>query len=272
MAAAALTRAPLAIATILLLCAAARPAAGQDLPSLTRPVTDLAGVIDAGSAAELDRRIGALQAASGDVVVVATVKTIAPYASIEEYALRLFERAGIGTRARDNGLLVLLAVDERRVRVEVGYGLEEFVTDGFAGDVIRRDMLPEFRGGRYGTGLLNGTTSLIGRIAERRGVTLDSVPAPAAGGESGGPSAATILFAIVLLLVLLTRSYRPPRGPWRRRRHPWSGWSGGIGGFGGGFGGLGGGFGGGGFGGRRSGGFGGFGGGRSGGGGASGGW
>ena len=269
--------APIIGVAVLVLLAAASPGA-QDLPALTQPVNDHAGVIDPASGAELDRRIRALQAATSDVVVVATVQTIAPSASIEEYAVRLFEQSRIGTRAQDNGLLILLAVDERRVRVEVGYGLEEFVTDGFAGEVIRRDMLPEFRAGRYGPGLLAGATQIIHRIAERRGVALDSLPAP----EPRTPPAAAprIPFGlIVLILIWLLMSRRgPPRGRHRRHRGPWSGWSGGLGGFGagmlGGLGGSRGGFGGG-FGGRRGGGFGGFGGfggGRSGGGGASGGW
>jgi uncharacterized protein len=239
-------------------------------------VNDFAGVVDRASATELDRRIRTLQQATGDVVVVATVKTFAPYATIEEYALRLFETAGIGTKSADNGLLIVLAVDERRVRIEVGYGLEEFVTDGFAGEAIRRDMLPEFRAGRYGLGLLNGATSVIHRIAERRGVTLENMPAPQPRSQpTGPPNSAWTLVIVALIWLLLSRRLGRRRGGWHRRGGPWSGWWGGMGGFGGGP--FGGGFGrSGGFGGgRRSGGFGGFGGfggGRSGGGGASGGW
>ncbi len=161
-------------------------------------------------------------------------------------------------------------MQDRRVDVEVGYALEEFITDGFAGETIRDVMTPEFRGGNYGAGLLAGTTRIINRIAERRGVTLQDVPPdpPAARGPSGLPIG-MILFWIVMAILFSRRG--------RRRRRfwgggPWSGWSSGIGPFGGG-GGFGGGFGGfGGGGGGGGGGFGGFGGGRSGGGGASGGW
>jgi uncharacterized protein len=273
MASALLTRTRLAVAACALLTVAAGHPAAQSLPSLTKPVNDVAGVIDQASAAELDRRIRMLQAASSDVVVVATVPTIAPFATIEDYAVRLFEQAGIGTRAQDNGLLIVLAVEERRVRIEVGYGLEQFVTDGFAGEVIRRDMLPEFRAGRFGPGLLNGTTSVIHRIAERRGVTLADLPQPEPRtAPDRPPNLALYLFIAAIVWMLISRHMGPPRGRHRRRRGPWSGWSGGLGGFGGGM--FGGGFGGfgGGFGGGRSGGFGGFGGGRSGGGGASGGW
>ena len=236
------------------------------LPALTAPVNDFARVIDPGSAAELDRIIRALQSATSDVVAVATVDTFAPYATIDEYAVKLFERAGVGTRKGDNGALILLAVKDRRVRIEVGYGLEEFITDGFAGDTIRQEMLPAFRDGAYGRGLVAGTSRVIQRIARGRGVTLDNVAMPAAPQArrpSGGPSIGTILM-ILLILAVLSRMGGMSGGitPYGRRgrRSTWSGWHGGIGGFGGGFGGGGGG------------GFGGFGGGRSGGGGASGGW
>jgi uncharacterized protein len=241
--------------------------AAQALPTLSAPVNDLAGVIDPASAAELDRRIRALEAATKDAVVVVTVKTFAPYGSIEEYAVKLFEQAGIGQRGKDNGVLIVLAHEERRVRIEVGYDLEEFITDGYAGDVIRQQMLPAFREGRFGEGLLAGTSRIIDRIAERRGVG-PLTPQPARDeSPDAAPPLVGLIGAIILILIIssLRGGLGGPRG--RRRWGPWSGWTGGVGPFGGGFntGGFGG-FGGGG------GGFGGFGGGRSGGGGASGGF
>ena len=246
-------------------------ARAQSLPALTAPVNDFAHVIDAASARELDTRIRALQAASGDVVVVATVPSVEGYGSIDEYAVKLFEHAKIGQKDKDNGLLIVVAVKEHKVRIEVGYGLEEYITDGFSGDTIRQAMLPDFRRGDYGPGLLAGATRIITRIADRRGVTLANVPRPVAT-DSGNGSALPILpiIVVVIILLLMLRRRGGPRGPF-------SGWTGGLGPFGGGFGGgfgrggFGGGFGGGGFGGG-GGGFGGFGGGRSGGGGASGGW
>jgi uncharacterized protein len=243
------------------------------LPALTAPVNDFAHVIDAASARDLDTRIRALQAASGDVVVVATVPTIEGYGSIEEYALRLFEQAKIGQKDKDNGLLIVVAVKEHKVKIEVGYGLEEYVTDGFAGDTIRQAMLPDFRRGDYGPGLLAGATRLITRIADRRGVTVANVPRQVPTSSDGGGGAFPVFPIIVVIIIVLLMLRRRRGGP----RGPFSGWTGGVGPFGGGFGGgLGGGFGRGGFGGGGfgggGGGFGGFGGGRSGGGGASGGW
>ncbi len=73
------------------------------------------------------------------------------------------------------------------MRIEVGYDLEEFVTDGYAGDIIRQQMLPAFRQGEFGAGLLAGTTRIINRIAERRGVTLTDVPASRSRSDETAP-------------------------------------------------------------------------------------
>lgn len=257
----------LLIAALLL---APRAAGAQPLPTLTTPVNDFAGVIDAPSAAALDERIRALLAATGDTIVVATVETVEAYGTIEEYAARLFQQAGIGDRDQDRGLLVLVAVNDRRVRIEVGYGLEDIVTDGFAGEVIRQQMLPAFRDGAYGPGVLAGVTTLVRHIADRRGVEVEGLP-PAPVPRRGSRLTPFQILLIILVILALSNlgsgGGGSSVGRTRRRRH-----YGGLGGFGGGFGGFGGGglggFGGGG----RSGGFGGFGGGMSGGGGASGRW
>jgi uncharacterized protein len=264
------------LAVCLTACAAgATDARAQPAPPLlTNPVHDFADVIDEASERELDRRIRALQSATGDVVVVATVQTFQPFADIREYAVKMFENGGrgIGERGKDNGLLIVVAVQDRKVDIEVGYTLEEFITDGFAGETIRQTMAPLFRSGNYGAGLVAGTTRIINRIAERRGVTLQDVPQEAVPPETSSGFPFWIFIVWIIIMIVSSRGRRRRRGFWGGG--PWSGWNSGVGPFGGGgrFGGGFGGFGGGGFGGRGGGGFGGFGGGRSGGGGASGGW
>jgi uncharacterized protein len=244
-------------------------------PELTKTVNDFTGQIDAASTQQMDMLIRSLQQTTGDVVVVAEIDTYKPYADIQENAVKMFEKhgRGIGQRGRDNGLLLLVAVKDRTARIEVGYELEQFITDGFSGETIRQTMAPDFRRGDYGAGLVAGVTRIIGRIADGRNVSLQGVRSerrarPPTTGSGGG----LIIALFVLFMVINAIS-----GRLRRRRRwggwgggPWSGWSSGVGPFGGGggFGGFGGGGGGGGFGG----GFGGFGGGRSGGGGGSGSW
>ena len=244
-------------------------------PVLTDTVNDFASMIDASSRAELDRRIRALQAASGDVVVVATVPTFQPYGSISEYAVKMFANGGrgLGDKGKDNGLLLVVAKDDRKVHIEVGYDLEAFIPDGFAGQTIREAITPAFRAGQYGPGILDATTRVINRIAEKRHVVLPDVPVTRArqSSRSSGRFPFGTVIWIILIIALAARNNRR-----RRTRYwgsgPWSNWTGGVGPFGGGgFGGSGGSFGGGG-GGFGGGGFSGFGGGRSGGGGASGSW
>jgi uncharacterized protein len=244
-------------------------AAQEPPPELTAPVNDFANVIDDSSERAMESLVRSLEQASGDAVVVATVDTFQPYGDIREYAVRMFENGGrgIGRKGKDNGVLILLAENDRQVWIEVGYDLEQFITDGYAGETSRQYMVPEFRRGNYGAGLLAGTSRIIGRIAEARGVTLQGVRPPRSRdiGPAGGGSSlfiAFIIFIVAMQLIARVLGF----GRRRRFRRGWGGyyggWSSGVGPFGGG------GFGGGGFGG----GFGGFGGGRSGGGGGGASW
>ena len=206
------------------------PLYAQSLPpELTRPVNDFANVIDRDSEAEIERRILALKQASGDVVVVATIGTFAPYADIREYAVRMFENhgRGIGDKGKDNGLLVLLAVNDRRVWVEVGYDLEQFITDGFAGEVSRTAMTPYFARGEYGGGLLDGVTRIITRVAQGRGVTLTGVPQAAPGRGSNIRFGPWLILAIIIIVLLMNRGGGRGSGI-RRGRNQWGGgsWSG----------------------------------------------
>ena len=257
---------------IALTVAVARPASPQTqassaLPELTEPVNDVAKVIDSDSATAIDRMSRALMAASGDVVVVATVPTIEPYGDIREYANKLFQNhgKGIAQKGKNNGLLIVLAMKERKVQVEVGYDLEQWITDGFAGETSRDVMTPLFRNGSYGDGLRAGSERIIGRIAQGRGVALDGVRVPRqAARQRGGAIPGWLPIAIFIVILIISRM----GGGGDRRSGFWGrggGWSSGVGPFGGGFGGGGGG---GGFGG----GFGGFGGGSSGGGGGGSSW
>jgi uncharacterized protein len=239
-------------------------------PELTQPVNDFAMLIDPDTSRRLEELIRKLEAATGDVVVVATVPTVEPYPDARAYAVEMFENhgRGIGQRGKDNGVLVLLALKERTVWVEAGYGLEEWITDGFAGETSREYMTPEFRAGRYGAGLLAGTGRIVARIAEGRNVTLTGVELPVARRVPRDVSLPLpVIILLFLAIVLLSRKLGGPGRVVRRwDRGGWSGWSSGVGPFGGGSWSRGGAFGGG------FGGFGGFGGGRSGGGGGGASW
>lgn len=264
---------PSKLIVVLLLVAAclfATPAGAQPAPpELTAAVNDFANVLDAGATRQLEDLITRLQAASGDVVVIATVKTFQPWPDLQSYAVKMFQNGGkgIGTKGGDNGALILLAVDDRQVWIEVGYGLEGFITDGFAGETSRQTMVPFFRSGDYSGGMLAGATRVATRIAQGRNVDLNLAPVDAPRSSRNRRSIPIGTWIILLIIVLNLINRRGPGSGLRGGRR----WSSGVGAFGaasgwsrGGWGSGGGGFGGGGFGG--------FGGGRSGGGGGGGSW
>jgi uncharacterized protein len=226
----------------------------EDLPQRPRKaVNDMADVIPEDLEARMEALSRELLNRTGVSLVVLTLPSLEGD-TVEEVAVRVYERWGIGAADTDEGALLLLAVEDRRVRVEVGYGLEGILPDAKVGRLLDAEVLPYLRDGRYGDGMAAGLQALSGEIARDRGVDLSRglpsrVRTPSSS-RRGGP-----LRYLPLLLLLLLFIRRP-------------GWIlpfllGSM--LGGGRGRGGGGFGGGGFGG----GFGGFGGGLSGGGGAS---
>lgn len=261
-----------ALVAVALWIATAAPLIAQaELPALAQPVNDFADVIDPASEARLDDLIRRLHAATGDTIVVATRPEIAPFADERELAVKWFENngRGIGDKEKDAGVLVVLAPKDRAVWIEVGYGLEGAITDGFAGATSREVMIPLFREGRYGEGLIAGVTAVAQRIAQERNISLGDLPAAprAAAPRSRGMPLWVIILLLFMWMAFSSRGGGPRSGARRgRRRSMWGpAWGAGMstGGFGGGS------FGGGSFGG---GGFGGFGGGMSGGGGGGGRW
>ncbi len=249
------------------------PPSEVSIPAYSGYVNDVAGIMDEPSRAKLESLLDQLQRKTGAQFAVLTVKTTAPLTP-SEYKVQVFQRWKIGERGKDNGLLMLVALAEREVRFETGYGLEGTLPDGLQSRIVRREIAPRFRAGDYSGGITQGALACAARIAAEQGVTLewdgselryDEGPSPSLGGIS------PLVFALIVFMVLavvLSRLARGAGGPRGR-----SGWGGGWGAFGGGWGGGGwGGGGGGGWGGGGGGGFGGFGGGASGGGGGGGSW
>ncbi|MEX2205084.1 MAG: TPM domain-containing protein [Myxococcota bacterium] len=216
---------------------------------------DRAGLLPSASAQELERTLTDFERSTGHQVVVHVTPSLEGL-EIEEYSIKTAEAWKIGQQNLDNGVILTVAPNERRVRIEVGYGLEGVLPDAAAVRIVRDVILPEFRAGRMDRGVLAGTRAILAVIAG------EVLPLPAQGGQAGPSKWIVLLWIVFVVLMLVSRGlfFTPPFGGpglGRGRR------SGGMGPFGGGFGRGGGGFGGGGFGG---------GGGGFGGGGASGRW
>ena len=252
----------------------------EDIKSIhpTGYVTDLAGVIGAEKTARLEALCTELEQKTGAQMAIVTVRSLDGQ-SVEYYAVDLFKQLGIGSKKENRGVLLLVGPNDRKYRIEVGYGLEPIINDARAGDAGRA-MVPYLRQGDYGDAVETAAWQLAKYIADDANVTLSGQP-PARrvrhGNNGGGIGLFWLFVGLIILFSFLGRSSggRGFRGGgsggsgllWfllgmmaNSGRGSRGGWGGG--GFGGGSGGWGGG----------GGGFGGFGGGSSGGGGASGSW
>jgi uncharacterized protein len=147
---------------------------GQTIPKPLGYVNDFAGVIDERSRGAMEALITAVREKTGAEIAVVTVPTIEPWGSIEEYSIDLATSWGVGKKGEDNGIVLLLAMKERRMRIEVGYGLEGVIPDGLAGQIQDKSILPSLRAGDYGGGLLRGVEAVAGIIAKKYNVDLGS--------------------------------------------------------------------------------------------------
>lgn len=276
----------IALAMLLLAALAlALPAQAQSYPARPAgPVYDGADILSPATEAQLDQQLRAYNVQTGRALVVATVPSLGGQ-NIEPYATGLFANWGIGGAERDQGLLLLVARDDKKMRIEVGYGLHPYFGGIMAGRVIRDTITPRFREGDFDGGVTAGIAAITAHLARSPAdaVAIEEAAqaAEAAEAEEGGfPIGALIWVGFMVFFFIL-----PMLRGGGRRRYGGGGVADAVGnivlweagkaisrGFDGG--GHGGGFGGGGFGGGGGGGggFGGFGGGMSGGGGASGGW
>lgn len=231
---------PRAAALIALLCCWAVAIAAPAFPELTGRVVDRADLLAAATERALTERLAGHERAGGNQVVVVTLPDLGG-TTIEEYGYQLGRHWGIGRRDEDDGVLLIVAPNERRVRIEVGYGLEGVLTDALAANIIHTVILPAFRRGQFEAGIVAGVDAILAALGG------EYQPRAAATEQERIPLAALITFLMfggVFTLLSLVGGGVGRRG----RIYPviWGGGLGGGGFGGGGFGGGGGGFGGGG--------------------------
>ncbi len=236
------------------------------IPSTNRLVTDQADLLTSSEERRLTAKLTAYEDTTSTQIVVVTIPSLEGVPAAE-YALALGRSWGVGQAGQDNGVVILVARDDREVRIETGYGLEGAIPDAVAARIYRNVMVPYFREGRFYEGISGAADLLIAAAAGE--FTAEEAAPRRAGRPPIDPSALMGLFILVWFIISSIRRHRGGNdGGKRYRRHGYGPhfivWGGGFGSGGG----LGGGLGGGGLGG----GFGGFGGGGFGGGGAGGGW
>lgn len=235
---------------LLLLLACGFAAAEPKFPPLSGRVVDGAGLLDPAALSRLDAQLSAFESASGIQLVIATLPDLQGY-EIEEFGYQLGRSWGIGQKDTNKGVLLIVAQAERKVRIEVGYGLEGTLTDALSATIIQSVIVPRFKTGQFEDGIEQGAYAIMAALKGEYEPPRRKDSSPSRGG--------LMILLLMFMAMMFLRSFGGGPG----------GFGGGgrgvflPGGFGGGGGGFGGGMGGGGFGG---------GGGSFGGGGASGGW
>lgn len=220
----------------------------ESVPKPVGTVNDFAGVIPASDKTRMEDLSQDLLEKAGAVIVVATVTSLGDQ-NAEDYANRLYQTWGIGKKGEDRGVLIFLAVKERKVWIETGYGVEGILPDGLVGEILDKYVTPYLKQNDYGKGLSNAMVLISTVIAKDAGVSLTGSPALGQPGKNQTRRGGNIIPLILLLLIMI-----PLLGTRQGREMiPWllfiflsggggSGRGGGFGGFGGGgFGGFGGG-------------------------------
>ncbi len=264
---------------------AASPAAALDVPPLTGRIVDAAHLLSADLAVSLSAELAAHEARTGNQVALLTLPSLQGE-PLEEFSHRVATTWKLGQKGTDNGVLVLVVPGDRKVRIEVGYGLEGTLTDAKSSRIIREEMAPQFRDGDFAGGIAAGVRAVLGTIegtytppARKRGtagstvggswgiffvaLVVGIITAAIIGHHWKGSSVGSVMafvlalssglllaLVVAVIVMVVTLPFGSMSGSSRRTYSP--GWGGGnLGGFSGGGGGFGGGFsgGGGGFGG-----------------------
>ena len=210
----------------------------ENFPKPSGPVNDFAGIIPQTEKQKMETLSMEVLQKTGASVVVVTVSTVGD-SDAALYANELFEEWGIGKKGEDKGVLILLALKERRIRIETGYGVEGILPDGLVGEILDRYAVPLLKKGQYGQGLFNAVAAVSTVIAKDANVDLSGEVKTYKSPR--GRTRRISLFPLILIILILFSIFRRGRGILPLLI---LGSMGGRGGFGGGFGGFGGGFGG----------------------------
>ncbi|MBO7517078.1 MAG: TPM domain-containing protein [Spirochaetia bacterium] len=242
---------------LLLLIFIASIALADDVPGYSSYVNDYAGVITEKDKTSMEEVAKEVEEKTGAQIAVLTVKSMEPYASIDEFGMAVAEKWKVGEKGKDTGIIIILAMEERKVRIEVGYGLEGIFNDARVGRILDNNIIPYFRGGDFSAGLRRGMFKIADTIGTEMNVELDE-RAKMQDNNFTESLCIFIFFVIfVTIFILMIRRMNNAKRTGRRYygssfgamypgyghgRGSFGGFSSrGCGGFGGGFGGFGGG-------------------------------
>ncbi len=172
------------------------------VPALRGRVNDYANVISSRDEQEMTEYLAAVEQSTGAQIVVLTVPSLNGD-DIASYAIRVCEEWKIGRNGKDDGALLLLAMEERDIRIEVGYGLEDKLTDVKCGLILRNVIIPEFREGGYSSGLVKGVKNMCGIVTGNANIVSHRVLNEEESDE-GGEAVVFLIFWIFIFFIILT--------------------------------------------------------------------
>lgn len=209
-------------------------------------VVDLAGIVDNATESKLDSFLAELEQKTTVQLVVLTIKSLEG-ASLEEFSIDIAHtKWKLGQKGKDNGVLFLIALNDRKYRVEVGYGLEGVLPDSRVGSIGRDFLVPFFKNGEFSKGVYAATLVMVNDIAADAGVTISGMPVYQMPAETNQnrkpPSLASKIISFIIIIVLLIFFIKNPKlfmlfllfSAMGGRGGSWSGGRGGFGGGGGG--------------------------------------
>ena len=243
----------------LILLAAAAAGHAREVPALpAAPVVDLAGIIDSATETKLNRYLKELETKTGAQMAILTIDSLQGQA-IEEFSITIaHDKWKLGQKGKDNGVLMVVALSDRKYRIEIGYGLEALLPDSLVGSIGRQYLVPYFKAGNYSKGIFAAAVIMANEIAADAGVQITGLPEvkQSRSGTLEKKSSSTIakIFSFIVFVIIVLIFIKNPRlflaylfmssmggrpGYWGRSGGGFG--SGGLGGFGGGGGGFGGG-------------------------------
>ena len=198
-----------------LLIASSAQAAAPDFPKLSGRVVDAAEVLPADVEVSLDAKLAALETATGKQVVVATVPDLQGY-DIQDYGYQLGRAWGIGDAKADDGVVLLVAPKERKVRIEVGYGLEPVLTDALTSLIIQRQILPKFRDGDLPAGVEAGADAIVQQLGlpadQAQAIAQQAAEQPRERSrDRDGPGFGAVVWFIIILFWIIASASRRGR-------------------------------------------------------------
>jgi uncharacterized protein len=176
-----------------------------EVPALRGRINDYAGLLSNATARQLDGGLAQLEATDSTQIVVLTITSLEGD-SLEDFSIRVVEKWQIGQKGKDNGALLLVSKNDRKIRIEAGYGLEGKLTDLVSGRIIRNIIVPQFKMGRYDQGIIDGVTAMAGVV--RGEFTAPETPLRRSHGRRGASPGLVGLLALLFFVNMLGRINR----------------------------------------------------------------